>query len=68
MAASYDPTDPRHLTPQQRLDAVAALLAASATRALLLRGAAPAAPVGPSDSSQNPVDVPGGMRLHVPRS
>jgi hypothetical protein len=68
MAASYDPTDPRELSPQQRLDAIAAILAVGAGRALPQRGAAPSAPAGdPPDSSRNEVDVSGEMRLHVPR-
>ena len=68
MAASFDPTDPLQLTPQQRLDAVAAILAVGAARVLALRTKAASAPaVGPPDSSRNGVDVPGEMRLHVPR-
>jgi hypothetical protein len=66
--AAYDPTDPRQLTPQQRLDALTAVLAVGAARVLALRArAAPVPAVGPSDSSQNPVDVSPEMRLHVPR-
>ena len=66
--AAYDPTNPRQLTPQQRLDAIAAVLAVGAGRALALRAAATSAPaVGPSDSSQNELDVCGDMRLHAPR-
>ena len=68
MAASYDPTDPRQLTPQQRLDALAAILAVGAARVLALRASAiPAPGGGPSDSFQNGVDAGGEMRLHVPR-
>ena len=69
MAASFDPTHPRQLTPQQRLDAVAAILAVAAARALSLRRACAVASTGPpEDSSQNGVDVSAEMRLHVPRS
>ncbi len=37
MADAFDPTDPRHLTPEQRLEEVAAILATGARRALALR-------------------------------
>ena len=68
MAASFDPTDPRHLTPQQRLDAFAALLAAGAARLLALRIPPAAAPAeAPEDSGQNQLDVSPQTRLHVPR-
>ena len=67
--AAYDPTDPHQLTQQQRLDAIAAILAVGAGRALALGGAAPLAPAaGLSDSSQNQLDVSAEMGLHVPRS
>ena len=66
MAASLDPTDPRQLTPQQRLDALAAILAVGAGRVLALRVAGSAAPgAEPQDSSRNEVDVSPEMRLHV---
>jgi hypothetical protein len=66
--AAYDPTDPRQLTPQQRLDALAAVLAKGAGRVLALRRSAPSAPAGVAqESSQSQVDVPPEMRLHVPR-
>ena len=68
MAVVRDPTDPRQLNPQRRLDALTAILAVGAGRVLALRPvAAPAPAVGPSDSSQNEVDVPPESRLHVPR-
>jgi hypothetical protein len=35
--AAYDPTDPRELTPQQRLDALTAVLAVGAARLLAFR-------------------------------
>jgi hypothetical protein len=66
--AAYDPTDPRRLTPQQRLDALTAVLAAGAARVLALRTTVAPAPTGErEDSGRNQVDVPGEMRLHVPR-
>jgi hypothetical protein len=68
MAARFDPTDPRHLTPQQRLDALAAVLAAGAGRVLALPTPAVLAPTEtPEDSARNQLDVSGETRLHVPR-
>ena len=67
--AAYDPTDPRQLGPQQRLDAMTAILAVGAARVLALRpAAATALSVRPPDSPRNRVDVFPEMRLHVPRS
>jgi hypothetical protein len=71
MAARSDSTDPRHLTPEQRLDELAALLAKGTGRALALRadaaitrvhGAGPA----PPDSIQNLLDVSPQLSVHVP--
>ena len=68
MAASFDPTSPRHLTAQQRLNALTALLATGAARALALRTTPAAAPAqSPEDSGQNQLDVLPQTRLHVPR-
>ena len=68
MAVSFDPTDPRQLTPQQRLDALAALLATGAARALALRITPATVPAeAPEDSAQNQLDVSPQTRLHVPR-
>ena len=68
MAASFDPTDFRDLTPQQRCDALTALLATGAARALALRTAPAAAPAeAPEDSGQIELDVSPQTRLHVPR-
>ena len=68
MAASFDPTDPRQLTPQQRLDALTALLATGAARVLALRSTPATAPAeAPQDSVQNQLDVSAETRLHVPR-
>ena len=64
--AVFDPTDPCHQTPQQRLDEVAAILAAGVLRlrcrsALLAENSAvPAHP----ESSQNGLDECGETRLH----
>jgi hypothetical protein len=66
--AAYDPTDPRQLTPQQRLDALAAVLAVGAGRVLALHAPpSVAAAEPPEESAQNDVDVSAEMRLHVPR-
>ena len=51
--APFDPTDPDLLTPEQRLDELAAILAAGAAR--LLRTRTPT-PQIPPDSSPNPLD------------
>jgi hypothetical protein len=68
MAASFDPTDPRDLTPQQRLDAVAAILAVGTGRVLALRAPPAAAPPETrEESAQNQLDVSPETRLHVPR-
>jgi hypothetical protein len=71
MAAAFDPTDPRHLTPEQRLDELTALLAKGTRRVLALRAEAAITPAtgpgpAPPESAQNPLDVSGQMRLHVP--
>ena len=39
----FDPTDPRHLTPEQRLDELAALLASGVRRLLVACADAPVA-------------------------
>ena len=71
MAARPDPTDPRDLTPEQRLDELAALLAKGARRVLALRANAAIAPVSgansaPPESAQNPLDVSPELSVHVP--
>lgn len=68
-----DPSDPRSLTPDQRLNDIAAILAKGIRRLLSVRaGAAPAAPQAAeqisSNSSQNGLDDSPETRLHVPRS
>jgi hypothetical protein len=61
MAVCHDPTDPSHLTPDQRLDEVARILATGVRRLLSLR----ARPV--QESPANGLEVPGDLRLHVSR-
>lgn len=64
MALSDDPTDPRHLTPSQRLDEITALLAAGARRALAARAAPGPAPDS-LESAGSGLDVSAETRLHV---
>jgi hypothetical protein len=70
--AVFDPTDPRHLTPEQRLDELTAILAAGVRRLLAVRQTAvapaeslPSRPL--SESVQNQIDVSGESWPHVPR-
>jgi hypothetical protein len=56
---AYDPTAPAHLTPDQRLDEVARILAAGVRRLLSLRSAPP------QESPANCLEVPGDLPLHV---
>ena len=69
MAAVYDPTDPNHLTPGQRLDELAALLATGVRRALALRAGMPASgpPQIPPESEQNGLDVLAEKSVHATR-
>ena len=61
MADAFDPTDPRHLTPEQRLDELAAVLATGARRALSAR------PIFTSaDSEQIRLDESPKTSVHVP--
>ena len=70
MAVSFDPTDPRHLTPEQRVDELAAILAAGVRRVLALRagsGTSPPLPPPeqiPPESCQIPLEVSAQSRLH----
>jgi len=71
MAAPYDPTDPANLSPDQRLDEVAALLAAGVERVLALSAGSlqvpPTLPTPPvTDSERNPLDDLAETRPHVP--
>ena len=61
MADAFDPTDPRHLTPEQRLDELTAILATGVRRALSVRAAAPL-----SEFEQNRLDVSAQTSVHVP--
>ena len=54
--APFDPTDPDLLTPEQRLDELASLLAAGAKRLLRTRST-PAEQISP-DSTPNRLDRP----------
>jgi hypothetical protein len=75
MAVPFDPADPRHLTREQRLDEVAAILATGVRRWLSIRAAAtapvaaPAARIEqiPAESCQIPLEVSPGTRLHGTR-
>ena len=61
MADAFDPTDPRHLTAEQRLSELTALLATGVRRALSLRT------VGPlPESEQIRLDVSPQTSVHVP--
>ena len=62
MAVPSDPTDPSHLTPDQRLDEVARILASGVRRLLSLRRQSP-----PQESSSNCLEVSGDLPLHVSR-
>ena len=65
MAAPFDPTDPQHLTPEQRLDELTALLANGVRRVLALRPPPPAQPL--QESGQNPLDVLPAKSVHASR-
>ena len=69
MAPPYDPTDPRTLTPEQRLNEVASLLATGARRLAAVRAvsAVPAPDQIPPECPQIGLDVSPETRLHVPR-
>jgi hypothetical protein len=61
MAVPSDPTDPVHLTPDQRLDEVARILATGVRRLLSLRLSTP------QESSGNCLEVSPALPLHVSR-
>ena len=67
MAVPFDPTDPRNLTPEQRFDELAAILATGVRRVLALR-VSPATSTPPeqipSESCQIPLEVSPQSRLH----
>ena len=65
---AYDPTDPRHLTPGQRLDEVSVLLATGMRRLRALRAKeSPHSPQIPPNSTQNGLDEWGEESVHVSR-
>ena len=64
--APADPTDPALLSPAQRLDELAALLAAGVWRWLQTRPPQPLPPAA-EESSDDPLEVRAQTRLHVPR-
>ncbi len=61
MADAFDPTDPRHLTPEQRLDEAAAIFATGARRALSLRRS-----LACPDSDSDRLDVFAETSVHAP--
>ena len=65
MAVPFDPTDPALLTPEQRLDELAALLAAGVHRALALRP--PSLLQIPQESSPDQLDLSGQQSVHARR-
>jgi hypothetical protein len=58
MAVTFDPADPRRFTREQRLDELAAILAAGVRRALALGP--------PPESTPNGLDVSPETSVHVP--
>ncbi len=64
MAVPFDPTDPAYLTPEQRLDELAAILAAGVRRALALRSSSLKSE---ADSSPDGLDKPAEQSVHGPR-
>ncbi len=65
MAVPFDPTDPSYLTPDQRLDELAAILAAGVRRARALRP--PSLPQNTSDSPRNRLDPSPEQSVYAPR-
>ncbi len=63
MADAFDPTDPRHLTPEQRIDELAAILAIGARRALAL---ALRRSLTCPESDPNRLDVSAEKSVHAP--
>ena len=67
MAVPFDPTDPRNLTPEQRLDELSAIMATGVTRVLALRVSPASSPPSgqiPPESCQNCLEVSPQSRLH----
>ena len=65
MAVPFDPTDPSYLTPDQRLDELAAILAAGVRRARELRPVS--LPQIPAESTGNGLDPCGEQSVYAPR-
>ena len=63
LRAHTDPTDPAELTPEQRFDELAALLAAGARRLAKLRSAVAQLP---PESAANGLDVPREQSVYGP--
>ena len=63
MASPHDPTDPVHLTPDQRADALAAILALGVRRLLDHRAANPVSL--PRESSRNALELSGRLSVHA---
>ena len=70
MAVTFDPTDPRNLTPEQRIDELAAILATGVRRVLALRVSPATSPPSPPpeqippESCRIPLEVSPQSRLH----
>ena len=65
MAVPFDPTDPSYLTPDQRLDELAALLAPGVRRARELRPHS--LPQNGTDSPRNGLDPSAEQSVYGPR-
>jgi hypothetical protein len=65
MAVPHDPTDPAHLTEDQRLDEIAAILATGVRRLLAQRASHPVSLLPESD--RNGLDVSANLSVHVSR-
>lgn len=62
--AVHDPTDPSHMSPEERLDELTTILARGMLRLLAVPDT-PTTLANPADSSANCLDVPPELRLHV---
>ncbi len=67
MASHFDPAGPHVLTPDQRLDEVAAILALGIQRLFALRVEVIESHSGASNSSRNCLDVSAEQSVTVPR-
>ena len=65
MAVPFDPTDPAYLTTDQRLDELAAILAAGVRRARALRP--PSLPQIPAESTEDGLDPSAEQSVYAPR-